>query len=1125
VSNAKSIGTLSAEEKRVLLAQLLGQRASSSRYLCPLSPGQKALWFLHQIAPQSAAYNIAFAAHIRSSVNTLALRRAFQALLDRHPSLRTTYITRNGEPVQHIHEHLQVQFEEMDASTLSLDGLNDWVVKEYRRPFDLERGPVLRVNLFARSEEEYILLLTVHHIAFDAWSLGILLDELGVLYPAEKAGTQAVLPPLDLQYTDYVHWQANMLAGPDGERLWAYWQKQLAGELPVLDLLTDQPRQPVQTCRGASRIFKLDEKLTRQLKALAKAEGATLYTTLLAAFQTLLYRYTGQQDLVVGSPVIGRGRPEFERIVGYFVNMVVLRATLSGNLTFKAFLGQVHRTVLAALEHHDYPFPLLVERLQPTRDPTRSPFLDVTFSLKTLHFDKQGISPFVLGETAGRIKWGDLTLEPLPLAQQEGQFDLALDMFEVDSSLSAILRYNADLFDAATITRLAVHFRTLLEGIVANSEQRLLDLPLLSPAERHQLLVEWNDTRVDYPQDRCIHELFETQVQGTPDAVAVVSGDQMLSYAGLNVRANQLAHHLQALGVGPEVLVGICVERSLELMVGLLGVLKAGGAYVPLDPMYPKGRLALVLEDAQSPLLLTQSHLLEELPRHQARVVCLDADWEAISRMPHTTPPRVVTADSLAYTIYTSGSTGKPKGVQILHRAVVNFVNAMAQRPGLTKEAILLAVTTPSFDIAVLELFLPLTVGARVELVSRAVAADGIRLMKRLAASHATVMQATPATWQLLLEAGWQGEERLEIFCGGEALPRTLANQLLERGVSLWNLYGPTETTVWSTIYKVTWGKGPVPIGRPIGNTQTYLLDAHLQPVPAGVPGELHIGGVGLARGYLNRPELTAEAFIPNPFSARPGARLYRTGDMACCMPGGNIEFLGRLDHQVKIRGFRIEQQEIEAVLRQYTGVRETVVLAWEDEPGDKRLVAYIVPNDGQKPMVSALRRFLREKLPEYMVPSAFVTLEALPLMPNGKVDRRALPAPAGLCQELEATHIAPRSEIERTIAMIWQEVLRVEQVGIHDNFFDLGGHSLLLTRVYGKLQKDLNGNLSMMDLFKHPTIAALTRYLSRDLTESERSFQRSDYRVERLKEGQDRLKQLFEKAASIKAGQEIQDE
>lgn len=1071
-----------------IVAQLVQKKTNDSKYW-PLSFGQQGLWFLYKLVPQSWAYNVLFTARIRDDVDIAALQGAFQALIDRHPSLRTTYTVRDSRPIQQVHDRLKVYFEDTDARAWSQDQLNNRLIEEARRPFDLERGPLLRVNLFTQSATEHILMLAVHQIAVDFWSLTVLLDELRVLYPCQKAGIQAPLPPLDLQYTDYVRWQAEMLAGAEGER-WAYWQRQLAGSLPVLNLPTDRPRPPVQTYCGARHAFKLSEELTRQIEALAPALEATVYMTLLAAFQVLLYRYTAQEDILVGSPTTGRSQPEFSGIVGNFINLVVLRAELSGNPTFKTFLAQVRHTVLAALKHEDYPFELLVERLNLTQDSSRSPF-QVMFILRKLHRFEE-LSEFIsLSETEARIDFGGLSAEAFALVQQEGQVDLTLEMIETGGALFGVLKYNQDLFDACTVQRMAGHFQTLLEGIVANPEQHISTLPLLSAAERHTLLVEWNDTQVDYPKDVCSHQLFEAQVKRTPDAIAVVFADDHLTYRELNAQANQLAHYLRNLGVGPEVLVAICFERSLLMLVGILGILKAGGAYVPLDPAYPKERLAFMLEDTQAPVLLTQERLLKSLPEHPARVVCLDTDWEGIVPESQENPASGVTADNLAYVIYTSGSTGKPKGTLITHQGLVNYLSWCTQAYAVEQGQRVPVQSSIAFDATITSLFAPLLVGSLVQLLPEDLGIEALSIVLQNSSNYSLV-KITPAQLELLARQlppeKASGRTRAFII-GGE--------NLVAEGIAYWqnvapetklvNEYGPTETVVGCCIYQVTNGKhysGSIPIGRPIANTQIYLLDQHLQPVPIGIPGELYIGGAGLARGYLNRPELTAEKFIPNPFGDARGARLYKSGDLARYLPSGDIEYLGRIDNQVKIRGFRIELGEIEALLRQHPLIEKTVVVAREDEPGNKRLVAYFVPNSEQAPSISELRSFLKQKLPEYLVPNAFVLLLALPLTSNGKVDRKALPAPEQVWSELEATFVAPRTSTEEVIARIWAEVLGLEQVGIHNNFFELGGHSLLLTQVTSRLHNAFQVELSVRQLFEAPTVADSAVIITQKLVE-----------------------------------------
>jgi amino acid adenylation domain-containing protein len=1018
----------------------------ASRESAPLSFAQQRLWFLDQLEPESAVYNIAKAIRMDGALNVEALQKALDAIVARHEILRTTITAVNGNPLQVVVESGSVQLCMVDLSAKS-DPRRQVDVRrileaEARRPFNLASHLMLRATLLRLGKDEHVLLLTTHHIASDGWSSRILLKELLTLYSAFSVGNPCPLPDLPIQYADYAVWQRQWLQGEVLERQVSYWKKRLEG-VSTLQLTSDRPRPAIQSFRGARQSFSLTKELTKALKKLSQRAEATLFMTLLAAFKTLLFRYTRENDISVGIPVANRTWPETENLIGFFVNSLVLRSDLSGNPMFLELLNRMREISLGAYAHQDLPFERLVEELQPERSLSRTPLFQVMFGF-------QNVQPQTL-DLPG------LTLSPIEIDTGTAKFDLFLSMAAEGDSLRGSLEYNTDLFEDSTICRMQGHFLTLLEGITVDPGQRLSDLPILTDRETHQLLVEWNSTKREYPRDKYVHQLFEAQVDQRPDASAVIYGDKQLTYKELDCRANQLANYLQKLGVTPETLVGICVERSLEMMVGLLGILKAGGTYVPLDPAYPKERLAFMLEDAQAKVLLTQEKLLVELPACDARVVCLDTDWEVITLEKNQNPKSDMTANHLAYVIYTSGSTGKPKGVQIPHDAVVNFLSSMQEQPGLTGQDVLLAVTTISFDIAALELFLPLIVGATVVMVSREVAVDGVQLSEQLANSRATAMQATPATWRMLLEAGWQGQNPLKILCGGETLARDLASQLLAKGSFLWNVYGPTETTIWSSLCKAELTDRPISIGRPISNTQIYILDEYLQQVPIGVAGELYIGGAGLARGYLNHPELTAEKFIPNPFSQEPGARLYKTGDQARYLPDGNIEFLGRVDHQVKICGFRIELEEVESALKQHAAVESAAVIVAGDTERDKWLVAYIVCRNAEgEPTTVELRKFLRRTLPEYMIPSAFIVLDALPLTPSGKVNRRALPGQDGLALECGEDYVAPHTATERFIAEVWQEALGVDRVGVHDNFFDLGGHSLLSMKVIALVKEKI---------------------------------------------------------------------
>ncbi len=1031
----------------------------------PLSFAQQRLWFLDQLEPNNPLYNVPHIVRLRGALHAAVLEKTLNEIVRRHETLRTRFDSIDDQPVQVIAPTMTLPLVITDLTSLPESEreaeARKRAMEEVKTPFNLATGPLLRATLIKLADDDHVLILNTHHIISDRWSLGVLSQELAALYEAYLADRPSPLTDLPIQYADYAVWQRQYLSGATLDQQLEYWKQQLAGAPPTLDLPTDRPRQAVQTFHGAQKAVLLPKNIVTGLKSLSQKHGVTFYMTLLAAFDVLLARHSGQNDIVVGSPIAGRNRAEIEKQIGFFVNTLVLRTDVSGNPRFSELLRTVRDTAMGAYAHQELPFEKLVEELAPVRDLSRNPLFQVMMILQNL-------------PTAGQ-KLADLTVDPFPATSGASKFDLTLILSERPDGLRAAFEYNTDLFDAATIDRIIEHFEILLAGVIADPGQTVSELPMLSAAERQQILVDWNATAAEYPRTT-LPALFVEQAMKQPDQIAVVSGTQQISYSDLNSRSNQLARYLQKNGVGPDVLVGLCVERSIDMMVALLGILKAGGAYVPLDPAYPKERIAFILEDAKVPLLITQSSLLATLPDHSAHTIQLDQDWEAISSEGAADFDCPVGPRNLAYVLYTSGSTGKPKGVQIEHRSLVNFLTSMQQEPGLTAQDTLLAVTTLSFDIAGLELYLPLITGAKVVLASRDEAADGEQLLRLLKTSNATLMQATPATWRMLLDAGWTNTPALTVLCGGEALPPDLANQLLPRCRQLWNMYGPTETTIWSTLYCV---KSPLasvaPIGRPMANTTLYILDAQRQPVPMGAVGELYIGGEGLARGYFHRSDLTAERFIADPFRAADDARIYKTGDLARYLPDGNVQYLGRTDFQVKVRGFRIELGEIEAVLAQHSSVQQGVVVVREDTLGDKHLVGYVVPKAGQQPTGADLRAFLKKSLPEYMVPGAFVTLDALPLTPNGKLNRQALPVPErGPAEDF----VAPQTEIEKTIAGIWEEVLHTSPIGIHSNFFELGGHSLLATQVVSRIQKTLGARLPLRSLFEHPTIFQLAKEL-----------------------------------------------
>jgi amino acid adenylation domain-containing protein len=1042
----------------------------------PLSFAQQGLWFIDQLEGGSATYNQLLAISLKGSLNAVILEQALAEIVRRHDILRTTFKNVDGEPIQEIDPNLNITLAVVNWSNLpqaeQLVQIQQFAISQIDRPFNLAQGSLLRVTLLQLNEAESVLLLTMHHIIADAWSGGIIMRELAALYEVFSAGKPSPLPDLSIQYADFAYWQQRLRGAVLEEQL-SYWKQQLEGAPPVLQLPSDRPRPAVQTSRGAIAPLHLGVEVTEQLKQFSQQEGATLFITLLAAFGTLLTRYTNQEDICIGTTIANRDSRELNALIGYFVNTVVMRTDLSGNPSFRDLLRRVRQVAWDAYDRKDLPFHLLVEKLQPERDLSYTPVFQVMFVLENAPTDT--------------LELPGLSLSRYELPIATAKFDLTLSMRETEQGLIGKFEYNTDLFDADTITRMVGHFQTLLSAIVDNPQQRVYELSLLTEAERHQLLVEWNDTKAEYPQKACIHQLFEAQVEQTPDAVAVISGNEQLTYRELNQRANKIAHYLRTLGVKPEVLVGICLERSLEMVVGLLGILKAGGAYVPLDPAYPQKRLAFMVSDAQVSVLLTNEKLVEKLPDLTANpnqtLVYLDTNKDAINQQNNSNPVHKVTLDNLAYVFYTSGSTGTPKGVLSCHRSAVNRLNWNPY--SCTEEDICCQKTSLNFVDSVGEIFAPLLHGRPTVIISDETLKDPHRLVQTLSSQQVTRIVLVPSLLRVLLDTFPDLQSQLPKLkywvSSGEALSVELCDRFRERMPQsiLINLYGSSEVAADVTWYDTTNRQFPqcVPIGRPISNMQVYVLDNYLQPVPIGVPGELYVSGEGLARGYLNRPELTAEKFITNPFKSQNSysERLFKTGDLACYLPDGNIKFLGRIDHQVKIRGFRIELGEIEAVLSQYPEVQEAVVIVREDRPGDKRLVAYIVPNQEQVPNTSKLRNSLKEQLPDYMVPSVLVVLKALPLTPNGKVDRQALPVPEQRHSEPETAFVTPQTPIEKELADIWIEVLNIEQVGIYDNFFDIGGHSLIATQLMSRVRTRLGVEIPLRELFAFPTIKELS--------------------------------------------------
>ena len=1063
-------------EKRALLAKLMRGGAATPRTdadairpragdgPAPLSGAQLRLWFLHQMEPASAAFNISPALRVRGPLDAAALDRALAEVARRHHALRTVFRLRDGAPVQEI-----LSAPSTILSIEDVDGIDSaardteaqrMAADEAVRPFDLASEPGFRARLLRLAEDDHVLLITLHHIVSDGWSTGVLYRELGALYGAFTRGEPSPLDGLPIQYADFAAWQRERLGGEALAPQLAYWRRALAGAPALLELPTDRPRPPVQGSAGAAHRFRLPRALASRLAETARGEGATPFMVLLAAYAALLSRWSGQDDVVVGTPLAGRTRPETEGLIGFFVQTLALRVDLSGDPPFRELLRRVRRATTEAYAHPEVPFDRLVDELGVARSLGHSPVFQAMLTLQN-----------AAGTAAPALP--GLRTEPMRQEVRAAENDLLLYLEEDADGLDAILQYATDLFDAGTAARMAGHLLRLLDAATTEPETRLSALPLLSADEADAVVHAWNRTDARYAAVP-VHALVSARAADTPDSVALVCGGRALTYSELDAESNRLAHRLIALGVRRETKVAISMERSPSLLVSMLAAWKAGAAYVPVDPAYPEDRRAYMLADCGAAVVLTDSASIGHLPTTDAQVVAVDR--LDLSTEESMAPSIEVDADQIAYVIYTSGSTGRPKGVMVPHRGVANFLASMRREPGMGPGDALAAVTSLSFDIAVLELLLPLTAGARVVLATREEAMDAARLAALLDRSGATVMQATPATWRLLLQHGWRGKPDLALLCGGEALPPDLARQLLPRGRALWNLYGPTETTIWSTVDRVQ-GADAISLGHPIDNTRLYVVDAALRPCPLGVPGELWIGGDGVVRGYLGRPGLTAERFVPDPFSGRAGARLYRTGDRVRRRADGTLEFLGRTDFQVKVRGFRIEPGEIEKTIAEQPGVRQAVVVVREDAPGDARIVAYLV-SDGAAPPHDVLRKTLSRRLPDYMLPSAFVTLDALPLTPNGKVDRRALPAPE-LRRGPERDSVPPRTPAEETIAGFWREALGVERVGVEDNFFELGGHSLLVAKVHARIRAAFPREVTMVDLFRHTTIAAQAAFVT----------------------------------------------
>jgi aspartate racemase len=1060
----------------------------------PLSFGQQRIWFLHQFEPDNSSNNLPVVVRFTGNLNVAVLEESLREVVRRHEVLRTIFPAVNGKPTQVIATDVsltlpiidlrQVPDEQREAEAHLL------ATKEAHQPFDLANGPILRVLLLRLSQQEHLLIWNMHCIVCDGASSDLFYQDFTSIYKALSAGKSSPLTPLPVQYADFSNWQYQWLQGEVLESQVNYWKQKLEGNLTIIELPYDHPRpHGVQTYRGDRAALLLSKTLSHALTDLSQKWGVTLFMTLLTVFELLLYRYSGQEDLLISFASASRGQVETERLIGFFSNTLVMRGNLAGNPTFRQLLDRVRQNCLEAYTHQDLPFERLIEELRPEQQSRNSsPLFQVKFSLNP---------PWSNGRGMASVQLPDLTITSLfgYIYHGKTKYDLTLVLREQDNGLGMVFDYNAEMFDASTIERMLGHFKTLLEGIVANPDQSIAELPLLTADEQHQLLVDWNGKQADYPQNTCIHQWFEVQVKRTPNNIAVSFENQQLTYQELNQRANQLAHYLQTLGVKPGVLVGLDVEPSLEMIVGLLGILKAGGTYVPIVPTSGQDSLAFILEDAQISFVLTQSSLLEKLSEYQAQVICLDSDWEAIAL--HTTEnlSYYTTDQTLACVMYVSGCNGKPNGIAITHRNLVTHSLAISDTWELSQSDRLLLITSISCNTFIESLFPSWITGASVILQSQELQNSTAQFLPFIAQQEITVVNIPTSFWYELVKEPSVSVQTLPailrlVMVGGEKVSRSAYLTWVEKvgqQVRWLNAYGSLETTLTATVYdpatatEASNTRSEIPIGKAIANTQIYILDRRLQPLPIGVTGEIYIRGIGVAPGYFNRPDLTSEKFIPNPFSSESGAYLYRSGDLGRYLSDGNIELIGRLDNQTKIRGLRIELTEIETILGQYPGVQKTVVITKEDVPGDKHLVAYLVPKQGETFGNEQLLSFLQPKLPEHLFPSTFVIVDSLPLNANGQVDCKALLALNPNNSEIEKTFATADHPLQLQLTEIWENVLGIQPIGITDNFFDLGGHSLLAVRLFSEIEKIAGKNLPLSILLQAPTIEQLANIVERE--------------------------------------------
>jgi amino acid adenylation domain-containing protein/non-ribosomal peptide synthase protein (TIGR01720 family) len=1053
------------------------EKAGKETSIHPLSYGQKALYFLYLNDPESPAYNVAFTARILSKVNVNAFRKALQRLINRHPSLRTNYFVKDGSPVQKIHGYKDVCFEETDVSGLGENEIKEKVKNTSCIPFDLESGDLLKTHLFKFSDEDHVLLISIHHIANDGFSMSVLLKELKYFYEIETGYMHEPLPALTHKYTDYINELDEFIKSDKGNNEWNYWKDELSGELPVLNLPTDKIRPASQTFNGSTEYFNLDPDLVVKLKSLAQKESTTLFVTLLSAYGLFLHRYTGQNDIIVGTPTSGRYNTKFENIIGYFINPVAIRSNFEDEPVFKDYLSKVKRKVLNAITNEDLPFSVIVDRLNLKRDPSRSAVFQTFFGLQRLTGEDNLQEIIVPGNKNAKAKWGELELRPFEISQQEGQFDLTLEFAEGKEIFSGAFKYNTDLFERETVRQMSVCFVNLLNSIVKGKDKKISGLELLSSADKDLILNKWNDTDFHFNEMGFLHQLFEKQAEKTPENTALVFEGQSIKYSELNQRSNQLANYLIKLGAGPGTLTGLCIERSPEMVIGLLGILKSGSAYIPIDTDYPQSRIDLMINDSNAKILITQNNSADKLPKDRTNIVIFEEAINRIQAEDDKNPEINIDLEDPAYVIYTSGSTGAPKGVVISHRSISNHMLWMKEIFKPDESDSVLQKTPFSFDASVWEFYLSLISGGKLIIAKPEGHLDMPYMTDTIIKNNITILQLVPSLLRMLLEEKniTNCKSLKNIFCGGEALTFDLQEKLFSKlDVNFYNLYGPTEATIDSTYFKCdrNYTGRTLPVGKPVYNTKAYILDKYLNPVPAGVPGELYLGGVNIAKGYLNNPDLTNEKFTEDIFTKNKNRKLYKTGDLARYLKDGNIEFLGRADHQVKFRGFRIELGEIETRLSEHEAIKNSVVIVREDKPGSQRLTAYIVFNDDNKSDVNTLKKYLGNLLPAYMVPSDFIVIKEIPLTPNLKIDRDALPEPDKI--KFNPDNIAlPELPVEKMLLKIWKDVLGEENIGIKDNFFNLGGDSIISIQIISKAGQE-GIKITPRQMFKYQTISEL---------------------------------------------------